>query len=109
MIAGVAELVDARDLKSLGYYTCAGSSPALGTTVVLRHQKKIGVFFLFTFWGFLVQLVFLFFYKSAVKSFFVKTMLDKNALLHDPLMYTYLIFVLSVLFGYNAGRKPGLI
>lgn len=29
--AWVAELVDARDLKSLGQITCAGSSPALGT------------------------------------------------------------------------------
>ena len=32
MVAGVAELVDARDLKSLGHFGCAGSSPASGTT-----------------------------------------------------------------------------
>jgi hypothetical protein len=35
MCAGVAELVDARDLKSLGLIACAGSSPALGT--ILRQ------------------------------------------------------------------------
>ena len=29
----MAELVDAKDLKSFGYYTCAGSSPALGTSL----------------------------------------------------------------------------
>lgn len=27
----MAELVDAKDLKSFGLYDCAGSSPALGT------------------------------------------------------------------------------
>ena len=32
MPARVAELVDARDLKSLGYFTCAGSIPASGIT-----------------------------------------------------------------------------
>ena len=29
--AGVAELVDARDVTCLGLYGCAGSSPASGT------------------------------------------------------------------------------
>ncbi len=33
--AWVAELVDARDLKSLGVYPRAGSSPALGTNEIV--------------------------------------------------------------------------
>ena len=33
-IARVAELVDARDLKSLGIFYRAGSSPASGTTIL---------------------------------------------------------------------------
>ena len=32
-------MVDAKDLKSFGLYACAGSSPALGTS--LRHFEKM--------------------------------------------------------------------
>ena len=35
----MAELVDARDLKSLGLYGCAGSTPALGTIKIKGLQK----------------------------------------------------------------------
>lgn len=34
--ARMAELVDARDLKSLGYFTCAGSIPASGIFTVIN-------------------------------------------------------------------------
>ena len=40
MPARVAELVDARDLKSLGYFTCAGSIPAVDA----RDLKSLGYF-----------------------------------------------------------------
>ena len=34
----MAKLVDARDLKSLGLYVCAGSTPALGTKGFLEGE-----------------------------------------------------------------------
>lgn len=36
--AQMAELVDARDLKSLGNFFCAGSSPAPGTTSTVKKN-----------------------------------------------------------------------
>ena len=39
LYARVAELVDARDLKSLGGFLRAGSSPASGTTALRRHSQ----------------------------------------------------------------------
>ena len=39
MPARVAELVDARDLKSLGYFTCAGSIPASGIKLSLPYGR----------------------------------------------------------------------
>ena len=50
--AGVAELVDARDLKSLGLLARAGSIPALGTRI--WRQKRRFFYFLS---GRLAQLV----------------------------------------------------
>ena len=46
LVAGMAELVDARDLKSLGFFIRAGSTPALGTKVLSapkcpRHQSAL--------------------------------------------------------------------
>ena len=35
----MAKLVDARDLKSLGLYVCAGSTPALGTGGFLEGES----------------------------------------------------------------------
>ena len=46
----MVELVDTRDLKSLGHNGCAGSSPARATTCYLfngkREQRKLLSFFL---------------------------------------------------------------
>ena len=39
--AWVAELVDARDLKSLGPSGCAGSIPAPGTNIIKRANREI--------------------------------------------------------------------
>ncbi len=38
-VARMVELVDTGDLKSPGYCSCAGSSPAPGTTLVRRHSQ----------------------------------------------------------------------
>ena len=38
IVAEMAKLVDARDLKSLGLYVCAGSTPALGTRGFLKGE-----------------------------------------------------------------------
>ncbi len=43
--AGVAELVDAQDLKSCGCFTRAGSSPALGTKRCTLIKNKISLLF----------------------------------------------------------------
>ena len=46
--AWVAELVDARDLKSLGPSGCAGSIPAPGTNKINNLEAtKRGLFFVF--------------------------------------------------------------
>lgn len=37
--ARMAELVDARDLKSLGYFTCAGSIPASGIKLSFPYGR----------------------------------------------------------------------
>ena len=39
--ARVVELVDTRDLKSLGYCIRAGSSPASSTTILWRHSQVV--------------------------------------------------------------------
>ncbi len=46
VLAGVAELVDARDLKSLGVLLCAGSNPASGTILTYTISGKEVVNFL---------------------------------------------------------------
>ena len=43
--ARVAELVDARDLKSLGWIICAGSIPALRTKLEQLNSRPCGRFF----------------------------------------------------------------
>ena len=43
--AGMAELVDAKDLKSFGLIACAGSSPALGTSLfIIFHDLVKNIF-----------------------------------------------------------------
>ncbi len=39
LVARVVELVDTRDLKSLGDYHCAGSTPAPGTIPFLSGSR----------------------------------------------------------------------
>lgn len=42
--ARMVELVDTRDLKSLGHYGRAGSSPALRTKIIKNSVSNDGVF-----------------------------------------------------------------
>ncbi len=64
MAAGVAESVDARDLKSLEVYPCAGSSPASGTIFCL------GAFLEYRYIGKVPELVFII--KAITDKIFVR-------------------------------------
>ena len=81
MPARVAELVDARDLKSLGYFTCAGSIPASGIKLSLPY----GRLFYFCFF-----VLYLFLYLPLILKIFLFIInMYFNGILSTDTIYSY--------------------